>query len=107
MFFAVTDTNEGVTLTKWPRIIIGVLCFVIICLIWTALYMSFTPVGMGEILGVQARYYMPLIIPIMAIINVPQIKNNINIRIYNTIALIAPMAITYSMILSQMMIHCY
>lgn len=107
MFFAVTDTNEGITLTKWPRIIIGILSFGIICLIWTALYMSFTPVGMGEILGVQARYYMPIIIPMMTIVNLPQIRNSINTRIYNMIALIAPMAITYSMILAQMMIHCY
>lgn len=32
-------------------------------LVWTAMYLFFTPVGMGEIEGVQARYFLPLIMP--------------------------------------------
>lgn len=34
---------------------------VIVLLIWTALYLSFTPVGASTIAGVQARYYLPLL----------------------------------------------
>ena len=34
---------------------------VIVLLIWTALYLSFTPVGASGIAGVQARYYLPLL----------------------------------------------
>ena len=34
---------------------------VIVLLIWSALYLSFTPVGASEIAGVQARYYLPLL----------------------------------------------
>lgn len=30
-------------------------------LIWSAMYLSFTPVGEASIAGVQARYYLPLI----------------------------------------------
>ena len=38
--------------------------FVIIILIWTALYLSFTEVGEDRIMGVQARYYLPLLYPL-------------------------------------------
>ncbi|MGI6010596.1 MAG: DUF2142 domain-containing protein [Ruminococcus sp.] len=37
-----------------------ILCFVTLCLIWTALYLSFTPVGADTIRGVQGRYYLPV-----------------------------------------------
>ena len=30
------------------------------CLVWTALYLSFTPVGADVIRGVQGRYYLPV-----------------------------------------------
>lgn len=39
----------------------GVILFMIIGLIWMALYLSFTPIGEETIAGVQARYYLPLI----------------------------------------------
>lgn len=36
------------------------LIFIIAALIWTAMYLAFTPVGQAEIVGVQARYYLPV-----------------------------------------------
>jgi uncharacterized membrane protein len=41
---------------------ISIASFIIIyMLIATALYLQFTPVGGAEILGVQSRYYLPLV----------------------------------------------
>lgn len=37
----------------------------VIALIWTALYLDYTPVGSAVIDGVQARYYTPLLFPIL------------------------------------------
>lgn len=37
-------------------------------MIWLALYLSFTPVGENEIRGVQARYYLPLIYMLFALL---------------------------------------
>ena len=37
----------------------------VIVLIWTALYLSFTPVGETDIFGVQCRYFIPLLIPVI------------------------------------------
>lgn len=37
---------------------------IVILLIWTSLYLSFTPVGANVIDGVQSRYYIPLFLPV-------------------------------------------
>ncbi len=37
--------------------------FLSVILIWMALYLTFTPIGEDSIKGVQARYYIPLLIP--------------------------------------------
>lgn len=40
------------------------LLFGVACLIWTALYLDFTPVGSLVINGVSPRYYLPIIFPL-------------------------------------------
>lgn len=47
-------------LPKKYKFLIGILLFGVICLIWTALYMSFTQVGALSFSGVQPRYYLPI-----------------------------------------------
>ena len=37
--------------------------FFCVILIWLAMYLAFTPIGQGSISGVQARYYLPLCVP--------------------------------------------
>ena len=39
-----------------------------VTLIWMAMYLSFTPVGTDAIYGVQARYYLPLLLVIFSLI---------------------------------------
>lgn len=51
--------------TKKVRNCIRILVVGIIGLIWTALYLDYTPVGSVSIDGVQARYYTPLLFPIL------------------------------------------
>ena len=46
------------------RVILAFVLAMIIGLLWSALYVSFTPVGSTEIAGVQARYYIPLLFPL-------------------------------------------
>lgn len=50
-------------LDKWQKAFTVLLLCAIVGLIWTALYLSFTPVGLMQINGVQARYYLPLLVP--------------------------------------------
>ena len=37
-------------------------------LIWSALYLSYSPVGATHISGVQPRYYYPLMLPLMLLL---------------------------------------
>lgn len=43
------------------RLFIILVIIITVILIWVALYLSFTPVGVESIAGVQARYYLPLL----------------------------------------------
>lgn len=67
-------------------------CLGIICMIWGALYLSFTPVGSLEINGVQGRYFIPLLYPMLIIISTSKIKCEINdkkmLYIYSVILLL-------------------
>ena len=54
-------------------------------LIWTALYLSFTPVGLGHINGVQARYYIPLLLLIATLGFNNKIKLKKSQKCYNVI----------------------
>lgn len=46
------------------RTVVLVLCAAVIGMVWLAMYLAFTPVGADEINGVQARYYLPLLLPV-------------------------------------------
>lgn len=71
LFVAMTDTAEPVTsgktsrsryVMRWTeRAGILAVVLIVLCMIWSALYLSFTEVGSMEIAGVQARYYFPII----------------------------------------------
>ena len=49
----------------WQKAAVLLVSFGVFCLIWTALYISFTPVGLRQINGVQGRYYLPVTIWIL------------------------------------------
>jgi uncharacterized membrane protein len=65
VIIAVLDRSEE--LIAMMRIRIGVLvsCVLLVLLIPTALYISFTPVGSNSINGVQWRYLLPLLLPVL------------------------------------------
>ena len=93
-FFFLTD-NSGNTLNKKYRIL--TLCAIIVSdiLIWTALYLSYTPVGANHIDGVQNRYFIPLLFPALLCLQTTKIKSNINDKISNAIAIIIPATILF------------
>lgn len=79
------ETNKTLNLKNKFIILLGIIG--IILLIWTALYLSFTPVGLNTINGVQPRYFIPLLLPLFCLLKIDKIKNNISLKIYNTIIL--------------------
>lgn len=56
-----------------------------VALISTALYVSFTAVRSATIAGVQPRYLIPLVFPLLFILGSSRIKNPINKNIYNSL----------------------
>lgn len=88
VIFAIFTGNTGATgqnLGKWQRLFTGILVFGVIGLIWTALYLSFTPVGANVINGVQARYYIPLLLPAYLALQCSGIQNKMQPLTYHRI----------------------
>lgn len=57
----------------------------VIVLIWTALYLSFTEVGKTVISGVQARYYLPFLFGVYMCFRTDKIVNNMKKDVYQMI----------------------
>ena len=84
IFVFLTD-NKGNKLTKKQRLGFLGISLLVILVIWTALYLDFTPVGLSTINGVQNRYFLPLLLPILFALQIPSIQNKINPKYYNLI----------------------
>ena len=65
---ALTEQKKRMVLTKKNTIfykgLLAFLIMIVIGLVWSALYICFTPVGSTSISGVQPRYYIPLLFPV-------------------------------------------
>ena len=93
LFLLFTDNSHN-NLSKRNRSIILILNAIVIISIWTALYLSYTPVGSAEINGVQNRYFLPLLFLIAIALQPHNIQNNISPKFYNTLSLSMPTIIT-------------
>ena len=83
IFVFLTDNYKN-NLTKKQRYGFLGTVLLIILIIWSALYMNFTPVGATDINGVQSRYFLPLLLPLLFCLQLPGIQNKINPKYYNT-----------------------
>ena len=61
---------------KKLRFSLILLSIFIICLICGSMYLSFTPVGYGTVLGVQSRYYIPLLFSTYIVFKQSKLKSN-------------------------------
>lgn len=59
VFAAALSVHEKSSLRLWPALGLGGLSVVYIAGAMTAMYITYTPVGMVRILGLQARYFLP------------------------------------------------
>lgn len=72
------------------------------CLIWTALYLAFNPVGAERIAGVQGRYLIPFAYMTMLLFYNKKIKCHLQLLTYNRIVIAGAAYITF---LSAYMIY--
>ncbi len=97
IFVVFTDT-PSFKLGKKARVIMAGVCFVIICFVWTAMYISFTPVGHVAINGVQGRYFIPILFPLLLVLNSDKFKNEMPDKVYNLIIVLVPVLLSFSAI---------
>ena len=70
----------------------------VIAMIWTALYLSFTEVGKTVIAGVQARYYLPFIFVLYLCFH----NDKINVKFNKCKYQMTIMALSIGMLFQQM-----
>ena len=87
LFTVMTDRmdSDAITATAKYRIITAVAVLSTIALFSTALYIMFTSVGVDYIAGVQGRYMIPVLFPILYVVACFRIKNNINKSVYSSL----------------------
>lgn len=68
--YAFLDRTNAVGYTSkiWHRFFTTICCLAAICLVATALYVAYTPVGLDSIGGCQPRYIIPLIFPFLSVL---------------------------------------
>lgn len=84
IFISITD-NKNNLMNFWQKLLFLLLILGICLLIWTALYISFTPVGSNTINGVQSRYFIPLIFPFLICFQTSKISNSFQQQKYNLV----------------------
>ena len=80
-----TDRNEYDKKTSsWKMKLLMIMIYLInVALVSSALYVAFTPVGSISINGVQPRYLIPLVFPLLFVLGGSRFKNPLNKNIYN------------------------
>lgn len=82
-----TDKRKEDRWKGYNKVKIGtiLICGIIIVLMATALYVSYTPVAYESISGCQPRYIIPLFIPFFLMIGSNKVKNEMSVGFYNGI----------------------
>ncbi len=82
------------------------LCAGVIGMVWLAMYLAFTPVGYDQINGVQARYYIPLLLPLYLCLCPDQVKLRMDRNVLYPFALTAGAAVTLAAVVQTLLTRC-
>lgn len=93
--FLLSPDYERIPLNiKGMRWISAAVVILSVILIWVSMYLYFTPVGMSEIEGVQARYYLPFIMPVAYLLWNRRLRLKITEERYTQIAMGVTLVLT-------------
>lgn len=108
-YVVLTDSynTQSPKIKLWQRSAIIVVCFGIICLIWTALYLSFTPVGLNQINGVQGRYYLPVTIWVLWALRTDKFKNHMSNEADNVVLVMINLLILLPVLYNNIVINAF
>lgn len=88
LMLSLFDKESKIKLNTYSKFIMLAIILAIVALVSVSLYISCTPVGFPYFVGIQGRYFLPLLLPIGLLLN--NIKNikNINLDCSFTLSLI-------------------
>lgn len=80
MFMSFINVENDIKLVLERKAKIGmiIILLMVVGMVWSALYLDFTEIGKEHIYGVQARYYIPLMLPLMYLFTNSKLKINIS-----------------------------
>lgn len=84
-----TTEESGCILEKKARIGLALIIFIIMCLIFTSMYLAYTEVGYNQIRGDQARYYLPFMLPVLYLCENSIVKINMNKALFHKLLICA------------------
>lgn len=93
------DRKEWISggMTPFFKGVLYFLVFGVMCLIWTSMYLSYTEVGKTVMAGVQGRYYIPLLFPVLFALSLNKVNVSWNKVRYSMIcSLVSAFIIFYS-----------
>ena len=104
IFFAIlcSSSNTAQYIKNKYKVLILIVSMFIICMIWGSMWLVFTEVGASSINGVQNRYFIPVIFPLLLLFCSNKIKFNIKdstkFWVFSLIELIAMYNVIYSIL---------
>lgn len=108
IIIGIVENFKGENFKKFSRLFCFVLLTGVVVLIWTALYLSFTPVGLTTINGVQARYFLPLLLPLFLCIKPKNMYLKDFSRKYDLFVLLVPIVVLLLVIFSSILVpYCF
>lgn len=84
------ETKKSLAIYKITALILSA---GVVVMIWTALYLAYTEVGSMHIAGVQARYYIPLTIPVLTVLYTDKVSARWKDENYNSVILLCTLLI--------------
>ena len=72
-----------------------------------SMYISFTPVGAHYIDGVQFRYMIPLLLPVLMAVTTGKVQNRVNRGLYNTVVFAIAAFVDFAMVYSGFIVRYY
>lgn len=94
VFTALTDRDSDCKYGKLPAVVSWVVCIGASIMVITYMYLVFSNVGEGQIRGVQRRYMLPFVYPMLAFLGISKfsaVKARMTAGVYN-VSMLAAMA---------------
>lgn len=105
VFFTLVENIDKEYLNKKDKLFILAVIMLVMAFIWGALYLSFTPVG-GEIIkGVQGRYFIPLLLPLLLLFKTDKINHKIDEITYSSILYYGMIFVLFVSIFSKIVLN--